>query len=129
MVLDTCVLLWWTLEPDRLSTEAARLCGEIPRTGAMISTISLWEIGIKSKRGLLDIGMDWRRYFDLVAELEGLTIVPVTDRIWRENLDLAWDHADPADRTIVATARLYDDILVTADRKILEFYPEGRWEA
>jgi PIN domain nuclease of toxin-antitoxin system len=93
----------------------------------MISSISLWEVGIKVKRGKLDIGMDWRRYFDLVTMIADLTIVPVTERIWRENLELDWDHADPADRCIVATARMYDDILVTADAEIRSFYPRCKW--
>ncbi len=84
----------------------------------MISSISLWEVGIKVKRGKLDIGMDWRRYFDLVTAIANLIVVPVTERIWRENLELEWDHPDPADRSIVATARLHDDILVTADGEI-----------
>ena len=30
-------------------------------------------------------------------------------------------------RSIVATARLYDDLLVTADRRILDFYSKARW--
>jgi PIN domain nuclease of toxin-antitoxin system len=93
----------------------------------MISSISLWEVGIKVKHGKLDIGMDWRRYFDLVTEIANLTIVPATERIWRENLELEWDHADPADRSIVATARLYDDTLLTADAEIRAFYPKCRW--
>ena len=127
MVLDTCALLWWTLEPARLSAVAASLCDGIPKSGAMISSISLWEVGIKVKRGKLDIGMDWRRYFDLVTAIANLIVVPVTERIWRENLELEWDHADPADRSIVATARLYDDILVTADVEMRAFYPKCQW--
>jgi len=127
MVLDTCALLWWTLEPSRLSPAATALCAEIPRSGAIISSISLWEVGIKVKRGKLDIGMDWRRYFDLVTAIADLTIVPVTERIWRENLELDWDHTDPADRSIVATALLYDDILLTVDAEMRAFYPKCRW--
>lgn len=127
MVLDTCALLWWTLEPERLSPLAASMCAAIPKSGAMISSISLWEVGVKIKRGKLDIGMEWRRYFDLVTEIGELTIVPVTERIWRENLELEWDHGDPADRTIVATARLYDDALLTADQDMRAFYPKCRW--
>ncbi len=127
MVLDTCALLWWTLEPAKLSPEAVRLCSSISRTGAMISSISLWEVGIKVKRGKLDIGMPWQKYFDLVCEIDGLTVIPVTERIWRENLELDWSHTDPADRSIAATARLYDDILLTADRAMQEFYPKCRW--
>jgi PIN domain nuclease of toxin-antitoxin system len=127
MFLDTCALLWWTLEPDKLSAEAARLCAGIPRTGAMISSISLWEVGAKVKRGKLDIGMEWEHYFDLVGRVEGLAIIPVTERVWRENLSLEWDHADPADRTIVASARLYGAPLLTADESIKCFYPKAIW--
>ncbi|MFZ4617702.1 MAG: type II toxin-antitoxin system VapC family toxin [Rectinemataceae bacterium] len=127
MVLDTCALLWWTLEPDGLSPEAAALCADMPKSGAIISSISLWEVGIKVKRGKLDIGMEWRRYFDLVTAITDLTIVPVTERVWRENLELEWEHSDPANRTIVATARLYDDILLTADGEMRAFYPKCRW--
>jgi PIN domain nuclease of toxin-antitoxin system len=127
MVLDTCALLWWTLEPAKLSAEAARLCAGIPKTGAMISSISLWEVGIKVRRGKLDIGMEWSKYFDLVSALGDLTIVPVTERIWRENLRLEWDNLDPADRTVIATALLYDDILLTADTAMLSFYGKAKW--
>jgi len=127
MVLDTCALLWWTLEPERLSPVAAGLCDAIPRTGALISSISLWEVGVKVKRGKLDIGMNYREYFDLVNALGDLTVVPVTEHVWRESLDLEWEHQDPADRVIVATAKLYDDSLLSADRDILAFYPKARW--
>lgn len=127
MVLDTCALLWWTLEPQRLSELGARLCADIPKGGAIISSISLWEVGIKVKRGKLDIGMPWERYFDLVESLGDLNIVPVTQAVWRESLALDWDYADPADRCIVATASLYDDILLSADSHIAAFYPKTRW--
>ena len=127
MLLDTCALLWWTLEPGKLSPIALELCYQIPRVGARISSISLWEVGIKVKRGKLDIGMDWRKYFDLVSSLGELSIIPVTERIWRENLDLNWEHPDPADRCIVATAKMYDDILLTADTGMLSFYTKARW--
>lgn len=71
--------------------------------------------------------MDWRDYFDLAASLADLTIVPVTERVWRENLELDWDHSDQADRCIVDTARLHDDVLVTADEVLRAFYPKARW--
>ncbi|MGH8550199.1 MAG: PIN domain-containing protein [Methylococcales bacterium] len=51
VVLDTHVLVWWTLDEARLSEPARLLCNEIPQTGGIVSSISLWEIGIKVKRG------------------------------------------------------------------------------
>ena len=56
VVLDTHVLVWWTLDPAQLSAPAQRLCDQIPESGAMVSAISLWEIGIKIKRGNLELG-------------------------------------------------------------------------
>jgi PIN domain nuclease of toxin-antitoxin system len=38
---------------------------------------------------------------------------------------LADIHKDPADRLIVATARIYDLTILTSDHKILD-YPHGR---
>ncbi len=127
MVLDTCALLWWSLEPRKLSALAAGLCADIPKSGAIISSISLWEVGIKVKRGKLDIGMPWEEYLDLVDSLGDLSVVPVTQAVWKENLALDWEHADPADRCIVATAKLYDDILISADAQMAAFYPKTRW--
>jgi hypothetical protein len=38
-----------TLDPDKLSDEAAKTCNLIPITGGAISSISIWEIGIKTE--------------------------------------------------------------------------------
>jgi PIN domain nuclease of toxin-antitoxin system len=38
----------------------------------------------------------------------------------------AWDHGDPADRLIVATARHLDAVLVTRDTRILQYAGETR---
>jgi PIN domain nuclease of toxin-antitoxin system len=41
--------------------------------------------------------------------------------------DLAWDHRDPADRLIVATAEDLALPLITRDRIIQGFYGRCRW--
>ena len=53
--------------------------------------------------------------------------MPVDDAIWLKNLDLDWEHQDPADRTIVATALLHDADLVTKDSDIRRFYDRAIW--
>jgi PIN domain nuclease of toxin-antitoxin system len=42
---------------------------------------------------------------------------------------LAWDHRDPADRMIVATAIERDDVLLTADEAILAYAAAGHLQA
>jgi len=62
-----------------------------------------------------------------VAEIDGLEIVPVDTAIWIANIGLVWPHADPADRTIVATAQLRDIPIVTCDAMIQAYYPRTIW--
>ncbi|MCY4545319.1 MAG: hypothetical protein OXD39_08780 [Gemmatimonadetes bacterium] len=46
---------------------------------------------------------------------------------WIGNLELDWDHRDPVDRTIVATAKLNKCLLVTSDTTILDYYSRAIW--
>ena len=126
-VLDTHVLLWWSLDPDMLSSRARSACSEIGRTGAVVSSISIWELGIKIKRGKLDIGLDIAEYLRRLRRLSSLSIVPVDAATWVQNLNLDWSHDDPADRTIVATALMRDADLISKDRNMRDFYDRTIW--
>lgn len=127
VLLDTHALLWWTLDPAMLSDTAKEICGEIPKTGGFVSSISLWEIGIKIRNGKLDIGMDIRRYTEKLSQMNLIEIIPVSADIWIKNLELNWSSRDPADRTIVATAMILEVPVLSKDVRIREFYPETIW--
>ena len=43
----------------------------------MVSTISIWEIGIKIKRGNLEPGIELGDYVRRLQSLKGLEIIPV----------------------------------------------------
>lgn len=118
VLLDSHTLLWWTLDPKRLSPNARKICRGFENEAGLVSAISVWELGIKIKRGKLDIGMPIETYADRLARLKDLEILPVTTAIWLKNLELNWDHRDPADRTIVATALIHDAALLTRDTVI-----------
>jgi PIN domain nuclease of toxin-antitoxin system len=45
----------------------------------------------------------------------------VNTATWLRSLELTWEHRDPADRVIVATALLQGVPLVTADEEIHRF--------
>jgi PIN domain nuclease of toxin-antitoxin system len=128
VVLDTSALLYWTLEPAALPTAARRAINEALATaGCVVSAISLWEIALKVKRGRLAIGMPVEQFADRLARVEGLDIAPVDAAIWLRNVALPWEHRDPADRTIVATAELLGARLVTSDAEIGAYYPRVVW--
>ena len=91
---------------------------------ACISSISIWEIGIKIKKGKLDIKMSLNEYVKKIKKISNFEIVPINENIWIESLKLEWQHNDPADRVIVATAKLREIPIFTKDRIISDFYPD-----
>jgi PIN domain nuclease of toxin-antitoxin system len=125
VVLDTSALLYWTLDPDQLSLAARRTIEQADRL--VISSISVWEIALKVKRGKLDIPLSIIDYAERLQRLETLEILSVDVQTWLENLDLDWEHRDPADRTIVAIATRLACPLVTSDRVVADFYRETIW--
>jgi PIN domain nuclease of toxin-antitoxin system len=125
IVLDTSALLYWTLDPAKLSRAARNSIDQADRI--VVSSISIWEIALKVKRNKLEIPLSIAEYTELLGRLELLEILPVDVQTWLENLDLPWEHRDPADRTIVALAKRFACPLVTSDRIIAGYYPETVW--
>jgi len=118
VALDTHVLLWWSLDPGKLSKKAAVICGEIEERGSYVSSISIWELGVKIRNGKLDIGMSVRDFAERLKRIGCVEIVPVDDTIWVRSLELDWEHRDPADRVIVTTALIHGLPLITKDQTI-----------
>ena len=125
VVLDTSTLVFWTLDRERLSHAAARAISDADRI--LLSSISIWEIGLKVKRQRLFVPVSIQEYADKLESIDRLDILPVDVRTWVKNLELDWDHRDPADRTIVATASLHACPLVTSDAAIRAFYSQTVW--
>ena len=128
LVLDTAALLYWTLSPSDLTARAGEAIADaLDGPGCVVSAISLWEIGLKAKQGRLRIGLSVERFADRLGQVKGLEVHPVDVRTWLHNLALPWEHRDPADRTIVATADLLGAPLVSSDRAIGAWYRRTVW--
>jgi PIN domain nuclease of toxin-antitoxin system len=125
IVLDTAALLYWTLDPIQLSSGANQAIIQAERI--VISSISVWEIALKVKRGKLVIPLTISDYVDRLCKLDELEILSVDVQAWMDNLDLLWEHRDPADRTIVALATRFDCPLITSDSVIAEYYKKAVW--
>ena len=125
IVLDTSALLYWTLDPDKLSSDAEQAIENANRI--VISSVSVWEIALKLKRGKLVIPLTISEYVERLERLEALEILSVDVQTWLDNLELLWEHRDPADRTIVALATRFGCPLITSDRVIADYYQETVW--
>jgi PIN domain nuclease of toxin-antitoxin system len=125
ILLDTCAVIYWTLDRDRLTSKAR---AAIDRESVVaLSSISIWEIGIKVKREKLVLPLALQDYVGRLKKVERAVILPVDEFIWLTSLSLSWEQRDPADRTIVATAMRQGCRLVTSDRTIASFYPKCVW--
>ena len=125
ILLDTCTLLWRSFEKEKLSEKARKSIDSSREWG--ISSISVWEIGIKVKNGQLPFPLEIEAYVFRLKQLDGFKFLPVDESIWIESLNLDWNHRDPADRVIVATAKKLQLPLVTNDKAIREFYRKTVW--
>ena len=125
IVLDTSALLFWTLDPEKLSPAARQAIEQTDRI--LISSISIWEIGLKVKLQKLALPLPLGEYSERLQRLESLEILPVDGQTWLDNLELPWEQVDPADRTIMALANRFECPLVTSDQVMADYYPRTIW--
>jgi PIN domain nuclease of toxin-antitoxin system len=124
ILIDTHILLWWTTGQSNRLSEAASGAFESARAIAAVkvSAMTMWEVALldSQNRITLDEGFDaWRSRIEAMKFLE---FTSIDNRIAVEANRLPDPfHRDPADRLIVATARLLDIPLITADTKILDY--------
>lgn len=127
LLLDTHIWLWLMAGSDELAAEARRAIGRALGVGMLrIAAISLWEIALLASRGRIVLGKTPGLWFDEALADPGPVIEPLTPRIAMESYELPDRfHADPADRMIVATARVTGAVLMTRDRLILDYAARG----
>ncbi len=122
LLLDTHIWLWSLLAPENLSPRVARAL-EDRANELWLSAISTWELVVlvERKRVALDAAVDvWVTEAMRRAPLKE---APVTHDVALATRDIVLPHRDPADRFIVATARVLGLTLVTADDRILAARP------
>ena len=121
VVLDTCAVLWSILAPENLSPRAARAMTD-ESTGVFVSPISCAEIACGVERSRISLDRHWKSWFRHFVPLNGWQLVDIDLRIMEEAYSLPeYTSRDPADRIIVATARILQCPVVTADRRIREY--------
>jgi PIN domain nuclease of toxin-antitoxin system len=124
-LLDTHIYVWWRIGSGKLSREQALALDHAEASGDPVglSSISIWEMSMLLARGRLELNQIpahvWLRQ---VENDPGLKIFPMDADVCTESANLPTGfHRDPADRIIVATARVHGLRLLTADERIVQW--------
>lgn len=120
-LLDTHVVVRWLIEQRRLSPAQRRLLELAARRAEQValSAASLVEIALLFSQAKLKLKTSLNVFFDEMRGDPAFLVLPLT-------YDVALDAATlgvlrgPADRAIVATARVHGLKLMTSDQRIIE---------
>ena len=121
-LLDTHVLIWWLNDRERLSP-AQREVVESAGTQSplMVSDISLWEVATLHGLGRIRLTLPLREWLDKAVAPPLVRRHGISPAIAAELTALPDSfHRDPADRILVATARVLGATLLTNDRRIVD---------
>lgn len=123
LLLDTHVFLWLISGEQTLTPKIRALIKNSATTNSLyLSAISLWEISMLAARGKINLGIPCLQWLNDATKAPGLQILPLTLNIAVESCHLPGNfHGDPADRIIVAGARVENLLLMTRDQKILAY--------
>ena len=125
LLLDTHAIVWLA-EGSPISEKARAAISEgLIADSVFISAISYWEIIRLSARGRISIRIPSLTWFDAFLSRTGFSALPLTPACGVDAALLPDIHRDPADRFLIATARVHDLILVTCDVHIRQYAEAG----
>ena len=130
LLLDTHAWFWLLEEPERLPDRVRTLLSDPDVYPVGLAAISLWEFAKLVEKGRIALAVGLREWVRQATDPSYVEIIPLDPDIAIESTMLPGDfHSDPADQLIVASARMRNATLLTADQQI-QAYPHVRtiWE-
>lgn len=120
-LLDTHVLVWWLTDPDRLSVGQRKVLDAADASSPLlVSDISLWEVATLYSLGRIQIEMPLRQWLEKAVAPPLVRRQTISPAIAAELATLPESfQRDPADRILVATARVLGATLLTHDTRII----------
>lgn len=121
-LLDTHVWIWWNSKPEALSEKVLNLIQSSKYEELLLSSISVWEFSKLLEKKRLTLASDGWSWIRSALEIPKLRLVELSPEISWQSTQLPDPfHEDPADQMIVATARVENAIILTADQLIRKY--------
>lgn len=116
------MLVRWLATPKRLSRDQIRLLRAAARRGEPLafSAVTLLEIAVLFGEGGTRLRVPVQELFAALDASGGFRVLPLDVEVAAEVAALSDKLRDPADRAIVATARIHRLRLMTSDQRIID---------
>jgi PIN domain nuclease of toxin-antitoxin system len=127
LLLDTHVWIWLLEKTGNLSDTTINKINEAAKERqVLIAAISLWEVSLLEKKKRIIFKDNVLTWLNKALLHPGVMLCPLIPTVAAEAYALPGTfHGDPADRIIVATARLENAVLITRDAGILRYGKAG----
>lgn len=119
LLLDTHIWVWSALDRARLSSRLIAAL-ENPGNELWLSPISMWEVLTLCQKNRLTLRPNPQAWIENTLDAVPMREAQVTYQVAQETGRVQLPHRDPADRFLVATARVFDLTLVTADEQLIK---------
>ena len=122
LLLDTHVWWWSLTEPEYLSNTAVGMIRRAKPDQRAIASISIWELAMMAAKKRIELKVSISKWLSWAIDNTAIRVVELSPEVAVDACRLPGDfHKDPADRIIVATARIHNFSLLTKDRKIRDY--------
>ncbi len=121
-LLDTHILIWWLNGSRRLSpAQREVVAAASAESPLLVSDVSLWEVATLQRLGRIRLSITLRAWLDKAVAPPLVRRYGISPAIAAELATLPDTfQRDPADRILVATARVFGATLLTQDRRIID---------
>jgi len=117
LLLDTHIWIWSLLKPGKLARRVLRAL-ENPANELWLSPISIWELTILVEEGRVVLNAELEAWLAHAMRAAPLKEAPLTWEVALAAGSTGLPHRDPADAFLVATAKVFELTLVTADARL-----------
>ena len=121
-LVDTHILIWWLNDSARLSSAQREMLSKADAESPLaVSDISQWEVATLWSLGRIQLSLPLREWLDKAVAPPLVRRHGISPAVAAESAALPESfHRDPADRILVATARVLGATLVTQDQRIVD---------
>ncbi len=126
LLLDTHILIWWSLDSGKLTRKVYELLTDSSNT-LVVSIASIWEMQIKVQLGKLDLEKKVSELITHQQQINNLEVLPIDPTHVYALESLPNEHRDPFDRIIIAQSIVEAIPLLSADRVFDRYLVDRIW--